>query len=226
MCGRFSLTADPVKLAKFMGTGGLPGGWTPDGNITPGRRIPLVRRSKNGAREGGLAQWGLVPAWSRTPPARPWINARIETAGERPSFRGLVDSHRCLIPADGFYEWKKSGKSRHPHRITVEGEELFAFAGLWDLWMSPLGPLESVTLLTTCANERIAPIHDRMPVILDEAGRERWLMSGEPFERSITVFQVPYPADRICITPLTHLGPASAGADRKPSSEQPELRLS
>ena len=141
-----------------------------------------------------MMQWGLVPSWARDPSiGNRMINARAETLAEKPSFKRLIGKRRCLVLADGFYEWRKEGKGKVPMRFVLRGGELFSFAGLWDSWEKPDGvELQSFTIITTQANDLLKPIHERMPVILGKEGEERWL-DQDPKE--VHELLVPYPVE-------------------------------
>jgi putative SOS response-associated peptidase YedK len=172
MCGRFSLTAGRERVEKFTGGRRVPASYEPRYNLAPGQRALLLRA---GADEADWARWGFPP-YPTGGAARPLINARSETLAERLRFRPRLDRGRGVIPADGFYEWLKDGRARIPYRITREDGDLFALAGLWDVARTPDGADETVfTILTTRANDQIAPLHDRMPVILDAGECEAWL---------------------------------------------------
>lgn len=178
MCGRFTLRSGPEQIAEAfdLDPASLPE-LTPRYNIAPTDPVALVRRAGGtGPREMVTARWGLVPHWVDDPSDWPTlINARSETAAEKPSFRDAFRNRRCLIPADGFYEWVKVDGRKQPYYVRREDDRPFAFAGLWDRWEGEEGrSFESCTLLTTDANETVAPLHDRMPVLLSREGGERW----------------------------------------------------
>jgi len=182
MCGRYILTipwSDLVALFRITETLAAPN-LPPRYNIAPTQTVPAVRRTSDGdGRRMDLLRWGLVPAWAKDAAigAR-MINARAETAAEKPAFRAAMRYRRCLIPSDGFYEWQKRPSGpKQPFRIARTDGRTFAFAGLWERWdRTPDGrPLETFTIITTAANAVVAPIHDRMPVILDAADHEAWL---------------------------------------------------
>lgn len=145
-------------------------------NISPGQDAPVLFNI-DGAGRLEMLRWGLVPFWSKDEKsAYKMINARSETLREKPAYRKLFEKRRCLVPADGFYEWKKGGTVKVPHRFLVNDGELFAFAGLWDAWKRPDGgELRTFTIVTTAANGVVQPCHDRMPVILDRRDYVRWL---------------------------------------------------
>lgn len=149
-------------------------------NIAPTQPVAIVRPQQGGPREWTHVQWGLIPSWSKDPSmgAR-LINARSETVAEKPSFRSALKRRRCLIPTSGFYEWQRRPNGKQPYVIGMADGAPFAFAGLWEHWVGPDGTeLESCTVLTTTANELMAPIHDRMPVILDAQDYSAWLGTG------------------------------------------------
>lgn len=178
MCGRYTQTADARTLAGRFRLAKLGVDVRPRWNLAPGQEAPVV--VVEGGRRLGLYRWGLVPAWAKDPAVGyRMINARVDTAPEKPAFRGPFQRRRCLVPADGFYEWRKAGKAKVPVRFSLPGGELFAMAGLWDEWTSPEGEvLRSCSVLTTEANALVSPVHDRMPVILTEAGEDAWLDPG------------------------------------------------
>jgi putative SOS response-associated peptidase YedK len=144
------------------------------------------------------------------------INARAETLAEKPSFKRLLTSKRCLVVADGFYEWKQEGRGKTPMYITLKDGELFAFAGLWDAWKNPDGQvIRTCTIITTEANELIAPIHNRMPVILPRDARETWLDSTLHDEHALLPLLAPYPPDQMAVRPVSRLvnDPKREGAE-------------
>jgi putative SOS response-associated peptidase YedK len=149
-------------------------------NIAPTQQAPVVRVGEGGSREVAMLRWGLVPSWAKDPAiGNRMINARSETAAEKPSFRHAFRNRRCLVPASGFYEWTGEAGHKIPHAITCADQPVFAFAGLWESWCDRANPgappVETYTLLTTNANRALAAIHDRMPVILSPADHETWL---------------------------------------------------
>jgi putative SOS response-associated peptidase YedK len=155
--------------------------WSPRYNIAPTQPVAVVRQNpQEPIRELSMMRWGLIPAWSKdSSAAASMINARSETAATKPAFRDAMKSRRCLIPADGFYEWKRDGKTKQPFCFEVNEGELFAFAGLWDRWKDPSGQwVKSCSILTTTPNAVTSAVHDRMPVILDPDAFELWLDPG------------------------------------------------
>ena len=166
MCGRFTLFEPDKVLAREFGVSDFPPG-SPRYNIAPSQPVTAVRATPTGSgREIALLRWGLIPSWSKDPAiGNRLINARAETAREKPSFRNAFRRHRCLIPASGFYEWLRWERGKQPYFVRMLDGHPFAFEGLRDRWKSPdEGAVETCTILTTTANDVLAPIHDRMPV--------------------------------------------------------------
>jgi len=175
MCGRYTLTADGETVRTAYGLADAPFDYRPRYNIAPMQDVLVVANGRHG-RRAGIMRWGLVPAWADDPQdgAR-MINARSETVAERSAFRDAFERRRCLIPADGFYEWRTAGNTKIPMRITL-GEQPFAFAGLWERWQKgDAAPLYTCSILTTTPAAAIASIHDRMPVLLRPEQYELWL---------------------------------------------------
>ncbi|HEY4134880.1 MAG TPA: SOS response-associated peptidase [Alphaproteobacteria bacterium] len=182
MCSRYSQTKAPAEIAKRFKARAPKSNLQPRYNIAPTQSAPVVRLAVDGAREIALLRWGLVPAWSKEIAGAPLINARSETLAEKPSFRQAFERRRCLVLADGFYEWQKIEKEKLPWRFLRQDGEAFAMAGLWDRWTPAPGvegvgePVESFTIVTTAANDLVRPVHDRMPVIFpDDASATAWL---------------------------------------------------
>jgi putative SOS response-associated peptidase YedK len=210
MCGRFTLRTPSHKLIEQFGleTAKPSEPWdaiVPRYNIAPSQTILAVRPSPAG-RELVTMKWGFVPAWAPDPKGA-MINARSETAAAKPTFRDAFRKRRCLIPADGFYEWKKTGRRKEPYHIRVTDGGLFAFAGLWESWQGQ----DTCTILTTTANPLVAPLHDRMPVILDPEDYSRWLDSAAQTEELQTLLK-PYPEEKL-ITTTVDLRVNSAAVD-------------
>ncbi len=205
MCGRFTnlLTwAELVALYGLTAVTQMPAEWRPRYNAAPTQLLPVVRLDAAGRRELALLRWGLVPSWAKDPAiGNKLINARAETVAEKPSFRAAFKARRCLVPCDGFYEWKRSGGAKQPYRITMADGSPFAVAGLWERWTKGGEPLESFTIITTAANELMASIHDRMPVIIDPATYDAWLESRDT---AIPMALLePYPARRMSAYPVS-----------------------
>ena len=179
MCGRFTQTFTWNQADLLLDLSGAPLNLRTRYNVAPSQEAAVVRADRNGRRSLSMLRWGLVPAWAKDPRIGPkLINARAETAREKPSFRAAFAARRCLIPADGFYEWKREGGAKQPWLIGMKDRGPFAFAGLWERWSAPDGgaeAMETFAILTTAANEIVAPIHHRMPVILAPAAFCSWL---------------------------------------------------
>ncbi|MBI5596752.1 MAG: SOS response-associated peptidase [Elusimicrobia bacterium] len=191
MCGRYTQTSDARTLAGRFRLAKLGVDVPARYNISPGQPAPVVLIE--GGRRLALHRWGLVPGWAEDPRVGyKMINARADSAPRKPAFREPFQRRRCLVPADGFYEWRRAGKGKVPIRFTLAGGGLFSFAGLWDEWRSPEGEvLRSFTILTTEANAVVAPVHDRMPVILREDGESAWLDSDAK-THELEALLVPY----------------------------------
>lgn len=175
MCGRFIQCTSGEALAKRFHLPITPD-LTPRYNVAPSQSVGVIRVTHAGHREFVALRWGLVPAWSPEPrTAYSTFNARAETVADKPTYRQAFRRRRCLIPADGFYEWRRVGKRKQPYCIAPTDGEPFAFAGLWERWEQDETVVESCTIVVTTANATIAPLHDRMPVILARADEARWL---------------------------------------------------
>lgn len=203
MCGRYTLTRPADTLAalfQMKGDFGIP----PRHNIAPGQFIPALRGREGGGEELALFRWGLIPSWAKAPgTGARTINARAETLAEKPSFRAAYRRRRCLIPADGFYEWAKEGSKKTPHHIHLRNHAPFAFAGLWEIWQGPSGEeMETCTIITTGANELLAPLHPRMPVIMPAENFGRWLDPREENTRNVQSLLRPYPAEEMAHRPV------------------------
>ncbi len=205
MCGRFSLTSSLGAILDHFGSGLdssiIP---SPRFNISPTQDIAIIRAGTP-RLELREARWGLVPHWAKgIEPGFSMFNARAETVESKPAFRSLIKRRRCLVPADGFFEWQQIGGAKRPWRIFMK-RGLFAFAGLWDRWQGPGGQvIESATIITTDANDLVRPIHDRMPVILDPADYAFWLDSGIQDPEALRPLLVPHSVagmDAYLVTP-------------------------
>lgn len=175
MCGRYTLLADELEILEEYQISGRIDAYHPSYNIAPGQNVlAIIHDGKK--RRAGYLRWGLVPSWATDEKiGYKMINARSETAHVKPSFKKLMAQKRCLIIADSFYEWQKSGKTKQPKRIQVEDRKLFAFAGLWDKWRDEDKVLFTCTILTKDANEYMQSIHHRMPIILPKQEEDAWL---------------------------------------------------
>jgi putative SOS response-associated peptidase YedK len=185
MCGRFSL-AKPVEAVRALFDFVELPNLRPRANIAPRQEVAAVRLdADDGARHFVWLRWGLIPSWAKDAAIGDrMINARAESVAEKPAFRDAFRSRRCLIAADGFYEWRTEGGRKQPYRITVADTDVFAFAGIWDHWRDPCGneSVETCAILTTEAVPALCAIHHRMPVILDPADFSTWLNPGSKSE--------------------------------------------
>ncbi len=203
MCGRFTLTATPQLLNQLFP---LFDGFDvqPQYNVAPSQNVLAVRlRPGTDQPEAVRLRWGLIPSWADDIKiGYKLINARLETAREKPSFRSAFKHRHCLVLADGFYEWKKAGKAKQPYLIRMRDGQPFGFAGLWETWQHNGQTIESCTILTTDANDTLRPIHDRMPVIVDPTHRLHWLNAGktEGFH-----YLGPYTAERMTAVAVSSL---------------------
>ena len=210
MCGRYSLTTPAEAMRHLFGFAGALPNLPARYNVAPTQLVPIVRRTREGARELVQVRWGLIPSWAKDASiGNRLINARAEGLAEKPSFRAAFRARRCLVPADGFYEWQATPQGKRPYRIGLKGGSgeslpLFAFAGLWERWeKAPDGvPVESCTIVTTAANELLAPIHERMPVILPEEGYAAWLAPDTPPAEALALLK-PYPAAAMLLYPVS-----------------------
>ncbi|MDX2257282.1 MAG: SOS response-associated peptidase [Hyphomicrobiaceae bacterium] len=176
MCSRYSLTSPHEAVRATFGASNIEA-FPPRYNIAPTQPVVIVRNGTKGQRELTLVRWGLIPSWSKDPrKLSTMINARSETAAEKPSFRGAMRHRRCIVPADGFYEWTGKTGAKQPHLIHRADGAIMAFAGLWEHWIGADGSeIETMAILTTAANREMALIHDRMPVLLPAETHEDWL---------------------------------------------------
>lgn len=175
MCGRFTLTADADDLAKHFNLDNIPK-HIPRYNIAPSQSVLTLCHLPDNGLAALPMRWGLIPHWAKDPTiGNKMINARAETVHEKPSFRAAFKNQRCIIPADGFFEWQQTN-SKTPHYIYLKEHGLFAFAGLWDKWVDMTGKIvSSCTIITTQANQTISALHPRMPVMLNKETFTRWL---------------------------------------------------
>jgi len=177
MCGRYSLTTAPEAIRQLFEFDNRPN-LAVRYNIAPTQEAPVIR-IEDGGRALALLRWGLIPSWAKDRSmAAKMINARAESVAEKPAFRAAFGKQRCLVPADGFYEWRTENGAKQPFRIGMKGGGAFAFAGLWESWTDPEAggeALETFTILTTTANPKLAPIHPRMPVIVPAVNHAGWL---------------------------------------------------
>lgn len=195
MCGRYRLSRRKQILEEQFDTAPFDYDWNPRYNIAPTQPVPVIRQHlKEPIRQIATMRWGLIPHWSKdASSAASTINARSETAATKPAFRDPLKFRRCLIPADGFYEWKRTGTAKQPYCFEVSEGELFAFAGLWDGWKNAEGQwIKTCSILTTTPNAVTSAIHDRMPVILDPSDYDLWLDPGMQNVGEISQLLKPY----------------------------------
>jgi putative SOS response-associated peptidase YedK len=203
MCGRFTLRTPKERIKREFQLGEEPA-VEARFNIAPTQSILAVRQRED-EREAVLLKWGLIPSWARddSMSAR-LINARSETVAEKPAFREAFKRSRCIIPADGFYEWKREGAGKQPFFFSLRDDRPFGFAGLWDKWRGQDGKvIESCTILTTEANEVLKDAHDRMPVILHPETYDQWLDDDLRVVASLKELLGPYPASEMTSYPVS-----------------------
>ncbi|NJC96385.1 MAG: hypothetical protein C3F07_05530 [Anaerolineales bacterium] len=218
MCGRFTLTVDPAELKEQFEGYVFPPKFAPRYNIAPSQ--PVLAIPNDGNNTADFFIWGLIPMWAKDPAiGNRLINARGETVAEKPSFRGSFKYKRCLILADGFYEWKSvpGKKTKTPHFIFLKDRTPFAFAGLWDSWESPDGSnIKTCTIITTEPNELMQTLHNRMPVIVHPRDYKKWLEPTPQTPESLLPLIKPFPAEAMDAYPVSTLV-------NKPGNESPEL---
>jgi putative SOS response-associated peptidase YedK len=203
MCGRYTLHTDLERLIEQFELF-RAAEIKPRYNISPSQMVPVIRPTDQG-RELALLRWGLVPHWAKEEKTGySMINARAETVTEKPAFRSAFRRRRCLIPADGFYEWKKLERAKQPFHIRMRGGEPFAFAGLWEHWQGGEGKtIESCSIIVTTANDLMRPIHDRMPAILDRENYGTWLDPDFTDAERLKALLAPYPSERMESYPVS-----------------------
>ncbi len=217
MCGRFQLKPDQDWM-EALGVEDPPE-LAPRYNIAPTQEIVAVRRDVSGVRRAGYLHWGLVPSFAEDPAVgNRMINARAETVARKPAFREAFRKRRCLVPADGFYEWRRVGRARDPYLLKMRDGRPFALASVWDEWRKAGTPLESCAILTTSANDLVARIHDRMPVILDPSAYEVWL-DPDAREEDLHAVLRPFPAEKMIAVPVSTRVNSAAVDD--PECERP-----
>jgi putative SOS response-associated peptidase YedK len=217
MCGRFTLTVDPADISDTFGNYEFPTQFAPRFNIAPSQ--PVLAIPNNAKNKADFFIWGLIPSWSKDPSiGNNLINARGETVAEKPSFRGGFKYKRCLILADGFYEWQTQPgeKNKTPYFIHMQDRKPFAFAGLWDEWQSPDGgALRTCTIITTEPNELMSSLHNRMPVILNPSEYDLWLDPAPQTPDKLLHLIKPFPTERMSAYPVSTLV-------NKPGNDRPE----
>ncbi len=204
MCGRYTLRAEPEAVQQAFDLERLPDDWSARYNMAPTQQLPAI--TNTAPRQLTMLQWGLIPSWSRDPAVgSKLINARAETIDEKLSFRESFQRRRCLIPADGFFEWQQQGASKRPMFVHLQDHALFAFAGLWDTWRGPSGqPLTTFTIITTEPNALLRTLHHRMAVILDRGHYRAWLADAtEPDQ--LRAMLKPCPDEQMRVYPVSSL---------------------
>jgi len=197
MCGRYRLSRRKQIIEEHFDVVSGEEDWRPRYNVAPTQPVPSIRQHpKERRRELSLVRWDLIPSWAKDASrAAGMINARSETAATRPAFLDALKSRRCIVPADGFYEWSRAGKVKQPYCFEVNDGELFAFAGLWERWKDPSGNwIRTCTILTTTPNAVTGAVHDRMPVILNPDDYDLWLDPGFSDMASVSELLKPYDA--------------------------------
>lgn len=205
MCGRFALPIPAKSLAEHFSSNEFPG-YEPRYNIAPTQYIPgIIKDQASGERLMKPFHWGLIPSWAKDRKiGTKLINARAETIAEKPSFRSAFMKRRCLVPASGFYEWKKLEHGKQPYYIRMLDEKPFAFAGLWEQWRGePEGPVDSCTIITTEPNELLRQLHNRMPVILNPGDYDDWLDPDNNDKSALQHLLKPYPPGLMTSFPVS-----------------------
>jgi putative SOS response-associated peptidase YedK len=225
MCGRFTIAFDIDDLSDELGIAEIPVDWQPRYNVAPSQ--PVLAVTDASTRKAEWLRWGLIPSWAKDASiGNKLINARAETIDEKPSFRNAFHKRRCLILADGFYEWQKPASGRgktQPYYFRLKNGEPFAFAGLWEVWkpQPDVEPVKTCTIITTQANAVVTPVHERMPVILTKEHAWEWILSGQAVELQkmlapldpvlMTAYPVgafvsnPAVESKVCVEPLLNL---------------------
>lgn len=206
MCGRFTIMLDADELQETLELNSVPDDWRPRYNVAPTQPVAVVRDAN--LRQVEWMRWGLIPAWAKDMEiGSRLINARAETITEKPSFRSAFARRRCVLLADGFYEWQRSPDKKAPAApffFFRKGHKPFGFAGLWETWRNSTGEeIHSCTILTTEANETVRPVHQRMPVMLDETNLWNWILPAEP-QVHLAMLQ-PYPVEKMESYPVSKI---------------------
>lgn len=221
MCGRYTLKAPSESLAEMLPGLEITDEISPRYNIAPTQEVAVV--PNNGENRMEYFRWGLIPSWAKDPKiGNRMINARSETLAEKPSFRTAYKRRRCLVLADGYYEWRREEERgpKTPYYIRMESEKPFAFAGLWESWRQAGedASLQSCTIITCPPNEKLERIHDRMPVILEEEEYDLWLNPEEQAPAELNHLLKPYPAEEMTAYPVSRLV-------NQPKNDSPECIL-
>jgi putative SOS response-associated peptidase YedK len=216
MCGRFVLTVNPDAIQTAFDLTTVPASMSPRYNIAPTQPVAVI--TNENPRELTFYKWGLIPSWSKdTSAGAKMINARSESAAEKPSFRSAFRRRRCIIPTDGYYEWLERAGEKVPLFIHFDKREVFGLAGLWEVWHSPEGDeLRTCTILTTDANDFMKPFHHRMPVILNKEDYALWLSPDEEPAPVLQALMKPYEGDNLAAYAVSKLV-------NKPINDSPEL---
>jgi len=228
MCGRYKLSMRKQIIEEHFDSVSGEEDWSPRYNVAPTQPVPVIRQHpKEPIRELSLMRWGLIPSWAKDlSAAAQMINARAETAATKPPFHDALKSRRCLIPADGFYEWARAGKTKQPYCFEVNEGELLAFAGIWDRWKDPSGQwVKSCSILTTTPNAVTASVHDRMPAILEPDSYELWLDPGMQNVAAASELLKPYDARLMRCYPVSTRINSVANDDEGCSAAVKSLRL-
>jgi putative SOS response-associated peptidase YedK len=226
MCGRYFLHSTADRLTRLFGDMPMPL-LEPRYNIAPSQPVPIVRQDANGRREMVLVRWGLVPGWSKGPDPRfSMINARVETVAQKPAYRSAFRYRRCLVPADGFYEWRAEGAGKQPYVLRAHDGKPLALAGIWEHWQDADGnELESCSIIVGAANTQVSRVHERMPVVVAPSAFDLWLdvraQKPQPLETLMAAQQPPryaiYPVSRAVNSPAhddpTLIEPLETGGD-------------
>ncbi len=214
MCGRYSLSASPEEVKALFDYIEQPN-FPPRYNIAPTQPITLVKHV-NGGRHFGLARWGLVPSWVKDPASFTLLlNARAETVEDKPSFRAAVRHRRCMIPANGFYEWQRKGAVKQPYWIAPADGRLLAFAGLWETYSHPDGgDIDTAAVITVGSNMTVRPVHHRMPAIIEPEHFDDWLSNGTIMARDAIKLLQPADEELLIATPVSTRVNSTANGDR------------
>jgi putative SOS response-associated peptidase YedK len=206
MCARITITTTGTEIADLFGLSYDMSHPRPVNkaryNVAPSTSISVMRMM-NGRRELADLRWGLIPHWNTNPKHAGFVNARAETAPDKPAFRDPFRWRRCLVPADGFFEWKTVGKKKRPYFFRPAGGGLFVYAGVWDRWNGPAGPIDTVAVLTVPANDLVKPLHDRMPAIVSEGQFLAWLDPKESRPAKLLPLLQTYPVERMESWPVS-----------------------
>ena len=202
MCGRYALDATPEQLVELFELANELD-FKPRYNIAPSQLNPVIQYATVEGRVALLAQWGLLPSWAKDPKMVKPINAKSETAASGPMFRAAFRRNRILVPTSGYYEWKAQGSTKQPYFIRLADSAPFAFGGLLEHWNGDAGVVVTYTILTTAANELMATVHDRMPVIIRPADYSTWLDPTLTDPEAVRSLTLPYPSDEMDMYPVS-----------------------